>query len=44
MFRHVRIVVLLALVGAVMVGLMLPGPKKEERTARVSQVTSLAIN
>lgn len=39
MFRHVRMVLLVALVAAVAIGLLLPGPHKtDKKSTQISQI------
>lgn len=45
MFRHVRIIILVAVVAAIAVGLMLPGPRKtEQKTTQVSQIPVMTLD
>lgn len=44
MFRHVRIIILIALVAAVAIGLALPSGRKKPETAQASQIPVMAIN
>ena len=44
MLRHIRVIVFLAIVGAVGIGLLLPNPFKKTETAQVSQIPQMSIN
>lgn len=43
MLRHVRVIVLFAVLAAVGIGLLLPNPFKRTETAQVSQIPQMSI-